>query len=157
MERGHTQTGKRVRQITELEKPEFKKKVLIGKISKPSELDLRVQTRGSRENKVCIVLGCSEKHSDLLVYLFFSFPSLEHIFLCWRIIYNSGNLLQREQVFLWDEAPWEAECTNGKKACHSKARQREAWVEARAEGGGGLLTCRDKAAKESIILFPPHF
>ena len=122
MERGHIQTGKRVRQITELEKPEFKKKVLIGKISKPSELDLRVQTRGSRENKVCIVLGCSEKHSDPLVYLFFSFPSLEHIFLCWRIIYNSGNLLQREQVFLWDEAPWEAECTNGKKSLSQQSQ-----------------------------------
>lgn len=35
----------------------------------------------------------------------------------------------------------------------SRARQREAWVEARAEGGGGLLACRDKAAKESIAPF----
>lgn len=75
----------------------------------------RVRTMSPRESEVCIVLGCSEKRSDPLVYLFFSFPSLEHIFLCWRLIYNSGNLLQREQVFLWDETPWEAASTSGKK------------------------------------------
>lgn len=127
-------------------------------ISDHPEVGLRVHTRGLRENKVCIVLGGSEECSDPLVYLFFSFLSLEHIFLCWRLIYNSGNLLQREQVFLWDETPWEAECANGKKkACHSRARQREAWVAARAEGGGGWLMCGDKAAKESISAFPPRF
>lgn len=94
---------------------------------------LRLQTRSPKKSEVCIILRCSEKRSDPLIYLFFSFPSPEHIFLCWRLIYNSGNLLQREQVFLWDEAPWEAECTHWKKACHSTARQREAWVEARAD------------------------
>lgn len=78
-----------------------------------------------RESEVCLVLGCSEKRSDPLVYLFFSFPSLEHIFLCWRLIYNSGNLLQREQVFLWDETPWEAASTTGKKSMsqHSQAER----------------------------------
>lgn len=141
---GHVVMGGWGRQVTHKQRraqgkeqswrsPEHKKKVVIREISDHSEVGLRVQTRDSRESKVCTVLGCSEKRSDPLVYLFFSFPSLEHIFLCWRLIYNSGNLLQREQVFLWDEAPWEAECTSGKKACHSRAGQRENWVAARAE------------------------
>lgn len=96
----------------------------------------RAQTRGPRESEVCIIPRYSETHCDPLVYLFFSFPSLEHIFLCWRLIYNAGSLLQREQVFLWNETPWEAECTSGKKMCDSTARQREAWVKAMAEGRG---------------------
>lgn len=78
--------------------------------------DFRIRTRGPRESEVCIILRCSEEHFDPLVYLFFSFPFFEHIFLCWRLIYNSGNLLQREQVFLWDETSWEAERSSGKES-----------------------------------------
>lgn len=75
------------------------KKVVLKTIADNAE-GFRVQIRGTRESEVCIILRCSEKHSDPLVYLFLSFLSLEHIFLCWRLlIYNSGNLLQRKQVF----------------------------------------------------------
>lgn len=93
----------------------------------------RIQTRGSREREVCVILRHSEKHRDPLVYPFSSFPSPEHIFLCWRLIYISGSILPREQVLLWDETPWETECTCGKKVCHSTARQREDWVIAMEE------------------------
>lgn len=84
-----------------------------------------------------------------LVYLL---SLLEHIFLCWRLIYNSGNLLQREQVFLWDEAPWEAECTSGGGgACHSTVRWRQGQEE---EEAGGRERTRQRSKREHDPLPP---
>lgn len=82
--------GKRLRGGTESwRSPEHMKEVVVKVVADHPE-GFRVQTRGPRESEVCVILRYSEKHCDPLVYPFSSFPSLEHIFLCWRLIYNSG-------------------------------------------------------------------
>lgn len=88
-----------MRQGTEVEKPEHMKKVVLKMIVDNARVS-GFKSGAQGKVKFVIILRCSEKHSDPLVYLFLSFPSLEHIFLCWKLlIYNSGNLLQRKQVF----------------------------------------------------------
>lgn len=100
-ERGHMRG---MRQGTEVEKPRTHEESSGHDDFQPAHTGFGVQ-KGPKGMQSFIVLGCSEKCSDPLVYLFFSFPPPEHIFFYWRLIYNAGSLLQWEQVFLWDEIP----------------------------------------------------
>lgn len=92
----------------------------------------------------------SEKHPS--VYLFFLYSWL--IFLCWRLIYKLGNLLQRSRCFSGTEHLGKQNVImKKKKACQSRAKQRDIWVDTkgrRERRPVSWLTCADEAEKSLV-------
>lgn len=101
-------------------------RVEAGSRSNHLEIGLRTQARAQ---------GCAGKRTGLLFAWFSLFRSVEHIFICWRLIYNSGNLLLREQVFSGMKHLGKQNVEVEKSV--SQHSQAETCVEARTGGRGG--------------------
>lgn len=85
--------------------------------------------QGAKGKQVYNILRYSEKHCDPLTYLFFFFLSS----ISFSVKGSFRHPLQREQVFLWDEAPVLGSRRYKWEKCVIAQPGREAWVKARVE------------------------